>query len=135
MKNLLFESKIAKIFYEEDLNLITLVWGGISNSVEYRDTFLKVLDYIEKNTIPKLLSDTSLSGTTHPDDRKWLETYVIPKAVKGGLKYTATILDPNVFKKYYLTQLKDSSEKSGMSGFQIFGSYDEGRKWILDQQI
>lgn len=135
MEQTLFQSNVAKIFYEEDKNLITLIWKSIATSAEYRESFLKVLAYIEKDKIPKFLSDTSLEGTVHPNDRKWLETEVIPKAVKAGLKYTATILDPNVFKKYYLSQLKDSSENSGMSGFQIFGNYDEGRKWILKQKI
>jgi len=135
MEQTLFESNVVKIFYEEDKNLITLIWKSIASSTEYKESFLKVLAYIEKDKIPKFLSDTSMAGTVHPDDRKWLETEVVPKAVKGGLKYTATILDANVFKKFYLSQLKDSSQSSGMSGFQIFGNYSKGRKWILEQKI
>ncbi len=133
MKEILYDTDIAQIYFEQENKLLTLVWKRYLVSGEYRDVFSRVLEFIQQKDVQKFLADTRLEGTIHPEDRKWLETDVVPAAVKAGLKYSATILDANVFKKYYLSQIKNTSEKSGMNAFQIFDDYDKGRQWLLDQ--
>ena len=134
MGEIIFDTDVAKAFFEAEYNLVTLVWKKIVSSAEYRETFSRVADYIIGNKTPKFLADTRLQGIIHPNDRKWLEREIIPKAVKAGLKFTATVLDKNIFKKYYLSTLKDVSESSGMNFFRLFDNYDQGRQWILEQK-
>lgn len=135
MKEILFETDAYQISYEENYKLLTLIWKRYINSNELKDAYYKIIETIKTKGVKLYLADNRLEGTVHPDDRKWVETEVIPTAVKNGLKFVATILDANVFQKYYLSKLKDTSQNSGMSGFKIFGNYDEGRKWILEQEI
>jgi hypothetical protein len=134
MEIVLFEKDFSKIIYEEEQKLLSQIWLRPVTSAEYRESFSKVLEIIQEKKVPLFLSDTSMEGIISPEDRQWLEQEMIPKAVVAGLKYSATILNPDAFKKYYLKKIKSKSEESGMK-FRIFGDREEGRKWLLSQKI
>ncbi|MBN2663107.1 MAG: hypothetical protein JXR68_05615 [Bacteroidales bacterium] len=133
MNNKIFDSDFAEIFYNNDNKMVLLSWKRPVNSEEYRTAFLKVLKTFTEHNFHLLLSDTRLQGAISPSDRKWLETEIIPIAIEAGLKYTATVISEDVFKKYYLGKLKEKSQKAGMTEFEIFDNYDRAIKWLLDK--
>jgi len=130
---ILFEKDYATITYEADLKLLTLSWKRFVSSQEYRIAFSAVLKSIEEKRIPLFLADTRKQGIISPTDRKWLESEMIPPALKVGLKYVATLLNKDIFKKYYLSKIKEHSENSGMSAFEMFDDYDKARAWLLSK--
>jgi len=135
MKDIIFDSKCAQIYYEHDNKLLVIIWKRVVLSDEYKQAFSIVLDAVKKYNAPLFLSDTRLQGAIGPDDRIWLETEMIPQALSAGLKYSATVLPKDAFKKYYLTKIKDQSKKSGMTGFELFEDFDEARMWLLSDDI
>ncbi len=135
MEEKIYKSDYAEIIYEKENNLVTLTWKGFVTSEQYREVFGKVKDVIVEKRVARFLANTTDEGPITPQDRKWLETEIVPITVKAGLQYSATIMSKDVFKKYYLSQIKNSSEKSGMSGFRIFDDLEEGRKWLLSTDI
>ncbi|MBN2892113.1 MAG: hypothetical protein JXL97_09615 [Bacteroidales bacterium] len=135
MKEVLLDKEFAEVYYESDLNVITVIWRSIVDSKQYKETFEIILKGIGKYDIPLFLSDTRKQGVVDPKDRKWLETEIIPAALKAGLKYTATVLSKDIFKKYYLNKLKDESKKAGMAGFGIFDDFDEAKDWLMKNKI
>lgn len=132
---ILFDKEYCIITYEKDKNLISLVWKRIISSEEYRRGFEVLKNIILEKQIKRLLTDSRNQGIISPDDRKWLETKVIPVAIKGGLKYVATVLAKDVFKQYYLTKIQSKSKKSGMSEFEIFESIQKAKEWLLNTNI
>ncbi len=134
MEEIILDTDFVKITYDTEAKLLIQRWKRIVTSEEYRKAFQVSLEAVSKYNIPLFLSDTSKEGVISPEDRKWLEEVIIPKAVKNGLKYSATIMDKDLYKKYYLSKLKNASEESGMR-FRIFDNYDEGLKWLLSQEI
>ncbi len=133
MEEIILDTDFVKIIYNPDTKLLVQRWKRVITSEEYRKGFQTSLDTVIKYNIPLFLSDTTQEGIVAPDDRKWLEEVVIPQAVKNGLKYSATIMDKDLFKKYYLGKIKNASEQTGMR-FRIFDDYDEGLKWLLSQR-
>ncbi len=134
MEEIILDTDFVKITYDTEAKILIQRWKRIVTSEEYRKAFQASLDAVSKYNIPLFLSDTSKEGVISPEDRKWLEEVIIPQAVKNGLKYSATIMDKDLYKKYYLSKLKNASEESGMR-FRIFDDYDEGLKWLLSQEI
>ena len=134
MEEIILDTDFVKITYDTEAKLLIQRWKRIVTSEEYRKAFQVSLEAVSKYNIPLFLSDTSKEGVISPEDRKWLEEVIIPKAVKNGLKYSATIMDKDLYKKYYLSKIKNASEESGMR-FRIFDNYDEGLKWLLSQEI
>ena len=132
---ILLDNDYAVVTFEKELNLIILAWKKFVNDVEYRNTFELVKEKVIEFAIPYFLSDTRKQGKISPVDRKWLETEIIPPAIKGGLKFSATVLEKNAFKNYYLSKLKAHSTKTGMSAFEMFDDYDKAREWLLSQGI
>lgn len=79
---ILFDKEYCIITYEKDKNLISLVWKRIISSEEYRRGFEVLKNIILEKQIKRLLTDSRNQGIISPDDRKWLETKVIPVAIK-----------------------------------------------------
>ncbi len=134
MEEIILDTDFVKITYKPDAKLLVQRWKRVITSEEYRKGFQTSLDTVIKYNIPLFLSDTTKEGIISPEDRKWLEEEVIPKAVQNGLKYSATIMNKDLLKKYYLSKLKNASEQSGMR-FRIFDDYDEGIQWLLSHNV
>ena len=133
INNLLF----SKLKFEQKTIIKSLekVELNIDNLIGLLNLNLSKLDTILKYNAALFLSDTSKEGVIAPEDRKWLEEEIIPVAIKNGLKYAATIMDKNLFKKYYLKKIKEASQQFGMMSLRIFDDYEEGRKWLLSQEV
>ncbi len=134
MEIVLFDKDFSQITYDEAHKLLSQIWKRPVTSAEYRESFSKVLEIIQEKKVPLFLSDTSMQGIISPEDRMWLEQDMIPDAVKAGLQYSATILNPDTFKKYYLQKIKSKSEEAGIK-FRIFGDRQEGIDWLLSREI
>ncbi len=135
MNEIIFETDFAKIVYYPNDKLLELIWKRIITSSEYKEGFKIILNTIQERDIAFLLTDTSKQGVISPEDRQWLETEMIPPAIKAGLKYSATVLDKNIFKQIYMSKIVDASKKTGMEAFKLFDDIEKAREWLLSQKI
>lgn len=129
MKKIIFDSEVVEISYESELKLAKVVWKKKAESDEYRAAFMKVLDYSRTNPVDNFLSDIRNQGVVSPDNRKWFEKEMLPKAIQAGLKRAGSVFDGNVFKKYYMNILIKASGKFGLP-LKIFNSEEEAVEWF-----
>jgi hypothetical protein len=114
-----------------ELKLIQIVWKGTFTYDQYKDAFIKSLDYQKAAGIPisNFLSDIRKQGVVNPDSRKWFEDNALPRAVKQGLKRAAVVFDGNVFKKYYLNIILQATNKFKLP-FKFFSTNEEAIEWL-----
>ena len=130
----ILNNEYIELSYDKQSEIITLIWKEVVTSEEYRKAFSVILDAVIENKIPRYLADTSNQGEISPIDRKWLETEIIPKAIKGGLKYIATVLKKDAFKKYYLSKVQKKSTSEGIA-FEMFDDIDKAKEWLLSKSV
>lgn len=129
MKKIIADYDYAEISYDSEFSVGKIVWKRKPSSEEYRGSFIKILEYSQKNEVDNFLSDIRNQGVVSPDDRKWFETDMMPKAISAGLKRAGTIFDGNVFKKYYMNMIIKVSSKFGLP-LRLFNSEEEAIEWF-----
>ena len=120
-----------KFFNEE--NLVQVRWKSVPKMQleEYQNALTLALDFQEKNSekVKFYLSDIREQKILSPDFRKWFEKVAIPRAKKSKLKASAVIFDGNVFKKYYLNNIMNSTKKFGIP-FKFFSTREDALIWL-----
>ena len=124
-----FSTEYVDIFHDEDLRMLKLIWKAFHNSEQYRDTFMRAVDYASENKMENFLSDVRKQQVISPTDRKWFETVAMPGAAENGLKRAAIIFTGGVFKKYYLNHIFANSKKFKMT-LKFFTTVKEAEDWF-----
>jgi len=127
---IVFESEFAKISYEEDLRLLTIIWTNKKPTFEdYQKPFHEALQFMGHKQVDNYISDIRNQGVISPNYRKWLQEVAIPDAAKKGLKRIVGVTEINIFKKYYINNVFNSAKKFGMP-FKFFETPEEAKKWF-----
>ena len=129
MKTLISEYDHARIYYDAALKLGIIEWKQKPSNTEYQSTFEELITFSKKNPIENFLSDIRNQGVVSPENRKWFESVMIPKAIDHGLKRAATIFDGNVFKKYYINMIIQVINKFGIP-LKLFNTEEDAIKWF-----
>ena len=124
----------ALIEHEKADKIVEIQWkkGDKSMSLqEYQDTLNLALDYQQKNAeeVKYYLSDIRDQRILSPDYRKWFQEIALPKALDNNLEAAAVIFDGNVFKRYYLNNIMNSTKKFGMP-FKFFSNKEDALNWF-----
>jgi len=130
---ILLNTSFADVLFEEELNIIKIIWKAKCSSEEYRHTFEIVHNAIKKHKIENFLSDIRKQAVISPEDRKWFQEQCIPKAMKAGLKCGAVVFDGGIFKLYYLNHISNVSKKLNLP-FKFFTSIEEAENWLKNQK-
>lgn len=128
----IFENDIAKSVYDDTHQLIMITWKAKSFTFqEYKEPFEVSLDYQEKNKliVVNFLSDVREQTVVPPHFRKWFQEVAINRAISQGLKRAAVIMSGNVFKKYYLNNIFNTTKKFGLP-LKAFSSIGGAYKWF-----
>ena len=131
-KTIVQDNEFAESSFIEEYKLAQIVWKkpGVTSEI-YRETFLKLLDYVKNVDGRHFISDSRLQGVINPADRKWFTDFAVKKAVETGLVRAAVINKKDPFKKYYINIiLKFVTRKTNLD-MKVFYDYDEGLKWLL----
>ena len=128
---IIFEESYAKVSYIPAKKLVQLIWNGNFTTEEYQKAFVSGLDYQEKSGVPiyNFLSDTRNQGNVSPENRKWFESYSLPRAIKQGLRRGAVIFGGSIFKKFYINLILQATNKFKLP-FKIFNSIEEAYVWL-----
>ena len=131
VEKIILEESYVKVSYILEKKLVLVVWNGNVTTEQYQNAFNSVLNHQEASNEPvcNFLSDTRNQGMINPENRKWFETYCIPRAIKLGMKRGAVIYDGSVFKKYYLNIILLSTNKFKIP-FKFFLSFEEAFAWF-----
>ncbi|OFX85881.1 MAG: hypothetical protein A2W99_17285 [Bacteroidetes bacterium GWF2_33_16] len=129
MKQVIYDYDYAQILYEPSVKLGIVVWKHKPENAEYQNAFEVMIEYSKKHPVENFLSDIRNQGVVSPDNRKWFETVMIPKAIKNGLKRAAVIFDGNVFKKYYINMIIQVINKYGIP-MKLFNTEEDAIIWF-----
>ena len=129
MKSIVFEAPYATVTYDsEKLNMV-LVWDGSPSTDEYKLPFLAMIEYGKKFRVDGMLSDISKQGIINPENRKWFEKEMMPKAVEAGLKHAAIVTNGNAFKMYYINLILSAVNKFPIVT-KLFKNQAEALNWL-----
>ncbi|HKK58703.1 MAG TPA: hypothetical protein VJ937_04450 [Salinivirga sp.] len=127
--NIIEDNEYAEVSYDADLKLGKIIWKKKTPTEEYRHAFTTLLEFSKTHDVDNFLSDIRNQGVVAPENRKWFESEMLPKAIKAGLKRAGSVFDGNVFKKYYMNMIIKVSNKFGMP-LKLFNSEAEAIEWF-----
>lgn len=123
-------TEFAKVTHNPVLKLGKIEWLGKANLVEYQSAFKALLEEQRKNPIHYYLTDIRKQSVVSPENRKWFESVAIPKAIEQGLKKAAVVMDGNVFKKYYINVILNTTKKYGLP-LKVFAAEKDAIEWLM----
>jgi len=121
----------VRITYHPDLKMVKVVWNGSFSMEQYQSALEFTLNYQQKESlvIDNYLSNIVKQGIVNPSNRKWFEQVALPRATKQGLKRAAVVFDGNIFKKYYLNLILQTSKIYKLP-LKFFSSENEAIIWF-----
>jgi hypothetical protein len=122
------ENENAVVQFDDNTKTLELIWKKTVTKEIYRETFKDSLELLIKENSLNFISDIRKEGVVGPENTKWLQENIIPKALQSGLQKIAIVMDEDVFKKFYTDNIKKAIE--GNAQINIFYSKDEAYKWI-----
>ncbi|MDA3954326.1 MAG: hypothetical protein PF485_11830 [Bacteroidales bacterium] len=124
------ETNFALVTYNPVIKLAKIEWKAKASTEEYQSAFIALLEYADKYPIHYFLSDITKQSVVSPENRKWFENIMVPMAMGKGLKKAGALFDGNVFKKYYVNLIIQTTKKLGLP-LKVFNSEEEAIKWFL----
>lgn len=127
---IILDNKFVTVSFIEEVALVRIVWKNLAVSFDtYKQVFTKALDFQESYHVVNFMSDIRKQKIMSPSFRKWFQDYAVPRAVKQGLKRGAVVFNGNVFKKYYLNHIMNTTKKFGLP-FKFFNTQEEAINWM-----
>lgn len=129
MKKVIQNTDYAELSYDSELNLGKIKWKRKTTTDEYKYVFMSLLGFAKENQIDNFLSDIRDQQSVSPENRRWLELVLLPKAIDIGLKRAGVIFDGNVFKRYYINAIIKVTNKYNIP-MKIFKDEKEAVDWF-----
>jgi len=128
---ILQDNEFAKVYFDNELKAGVIVWKDFKLTSEaYRNAFNVLIQYTDgKNIFENYYSDGRLQSVVSPEDRKWFQENIIPKAINNGLKRGAVLISGNAFKKYYMNMIIKGSRKFPIE-IKIFDKEEKAMDWL-----
>jgi hypothetical protein len=129
----LLDETYAEVTYFPDMEMARVKWKGNVNVDQYRNAFEIVYKHaLDGNLVKRFYSDTREQGVVGPENRKWFEKEMLPKAIEAGMERAGTISDANIFKRYYLNMILKSINKFNLP-FKLCGSEEEVVDFLMQE--
>ncbi len=129
----ILETDYALVEYFPTDQLVQIIWKKVKkiSIEEYQNAFNHALDFQENNPekVVHFLSDIRLQGVLSPAYRKWFQEIALPRAIKNKLKDGAVLFEGNIFQKYYLNNIMNSTKKFGIK-FKFFSKREDALEWF-----
>jgi hypothetical protein len=130
MHQTLFESDTISLNFHKTERLLELIWKRNPSSPEFREIYTSALQFAQNHKISFFLSDMRNEGLIDLENLKWLETEIIPSAIKIGVKRIAMVSEDTFYSTLYAEILKKKLEKSTIH-VRIMADKSEAMAWIL----
>lgn len=131
---ILLDTEKATLQFNETTNTIELIWKSLHDSITYRHMFSQALHFIRETKATNWLSDIRHQGVVGPGDSNWLQQEIIPQAIQAGLKKSAAVINPDVFKKFYVQNISNNTNKKDGFEFRFFDSEEAANQWLSEKQ-
>lgn len=126
-----FENEYCKLGYHKDLSIIILKWKNFK-TIEF-DEFKKPYDiaikYNENVHVDNYIVDALEQGVISPAYRKWFQDVALKEGVRQGLKRAVFISNANIFKRYYINNIMNSTKTVGLP-LKVTTNMNDALAWI-----
>lgn len=95
-----FESRYAKVMFNEDSNAIVTVWKEQVTNDSYKETFREILKAIKKYEATALVSDISKQGKVCTTSRLWMQENILPEAIRCDVTQIATVVPGEDYERF-----------------------------------
>lgn len=112
MQQVVFESDFAETQFDAQSKSLINSWKKHPGNDEYKDTFRKILSLVKEKKAKVFISDVRNQGTIGTDARKWMEEEILKPAINAGLEKVAVVMDADIFKKFYLDNVKKAGSNA-----------------------
>lgn len=130
MQQVVFESDFAVSQFDDQSRSIINSWKKHPGNEEYKDTFRKILSLVKEKSAKVFISDVRNQGTIGTDARKWMEVEILKPAIAAGLDKVAVVMDEDIFKKFYLDNVKKAgSSEAAHFQMEYFKSIEDALHW------
>ncbi|HYG37587.1 MAG TPA: STAS/SEC14 domain-containing protein [Cytophagales bacterium] len=129
MNPIVFQAPYAKVTYLPEKRTLVLIWNGTLTQEDYRKPFLAMIEFGKKTPVDSMLSDISKQGIISPENRKWFEKEMMPRAVETGLKRGAIVTSGNAFKLYYINLILSAVNKFPIAT-KLFNNQKDAFAWL-----
>src|SRR5215204_5052859 len=92
-----FKEDYVTICYEEKLNLVEVIWGGLIFSQHFRETMEMILDLIKEKQVENFLVDRKNMPRISLADELWRQENWFPRFLNSSVKRSASVIS----KDYY----------------------------------
>jgi hypothetical protein len=123
------QNENVKITFDQDKKRLIQEWKGFASSQVFREAIDKTCDFVKKNNVKTIISDTLQQNVVKPDDADYAAS-VIPTMARNGMKAMAFIVPENVFTKLALDKFSHSVKGENT---KYFKTRAEAEKWLDTQ--
>jgi hypothetical protein len=118
-----------KITYYPEIEAVGICWTGYATSLQFREGSELVLKTLIEKKARKSISDIRQMKTISSQDQKWVETEILPRTIKAGLKATAVIRPEAYFTKVIADSITSKVDEEVIK-IAYFDDLEEAKEWL-----
>ena len=126
----ILETEYAQLTFEPETGVLKLVWKDNCTTETYHFVYDKIIDLVEKAEVKYYIADIKKLQLIAPSDRKWLQTKIIPKLFKLGMKKIAALVSGDVYMKRHIAQI--NQEIAATRRIKQFANLPEALRWFKE---
>lgn len=129
--DLLLDKPFASVYHFTDTKIGYVYWKKSPSFEQYKEPFEVLLERHEKSPIDYFLSDIINQGVSSGEKKEWFKEVALKKAIDGGVKKGAVIINDNPFKEFYVNIILKATNRMGLP-FKIFRNIDQAKSWLIE---
>ena len=131
-----FESEFVQVSYDEESDSVIAVWKKATTTSAYRETFKQVLDEVKANRAKAFISDIYHQGVVGTENRHWMESEILPEAMKFGLRKIAIVAPEDIFKKFYVgSVMRNARQYNDALEHKVFSDLISAQAWVMNKKV
>lgn len=133
-QQMLLRETYAEMFFDARLNCIGTRWYGPVTGAQYRNAFLKCLEFVKAYNTPNYLADITAQGPIDAVDQQWMFETVLPEAARNGLVRIA-LVQPDASDTRIATYIQLLGQQLASLGMTIYWSTspEAAMDWIQEE--
>jgi hypothetical protein len=128
---LFFESRVASVIWNADLEAVELRWKMFAKGEEFKEALNQGLELVRQKKAAHWLGDTSDMSAIPLEDQEWVNTNWFPRAISSGIKRMAVIVPKSAIAKM---SVQNIVSRFNTLEVHNFGEKSEAAQWLKSQE-
>lgn len=125
------DNPICSVAVDDSIPAVVVVWKEYATSTQLRFVLEYVLHLLESRRLTKILGDDTALRIIHLDDREWILSDWIPRAVQAGLRAVASKPSAAHFANVAVQSVVSAALPP--LEMRVFATIDVARAWLTCQ--